>query len=84
MSAPHAGRQSPSPSRQTGAQQQDPPSEGKAQPQYAPPEHSAQDHESQTAGLTSNPKHPLEDIESAKFTKGGTFGLGINHDGEKV
>ncbi|PYI05830.1 hypothetical protein BO78DRAFT_397682 [Aspergillus sclerotiicarbonarius CBS 121057] len=68
MSAPRAGRQSPPPERQTGAQQQDPPSEGKAHPQYAPPEHSAQD---QTAGLSSNPKHPLEDIESAKFAKGG-------------
>ncbi|PWY73713.1 hypothetical protein BO70DRAFT_398935 [Aspergillus heteromorphus CBS 117.55] len=74
MSAPNPGRQSPSPERQTGAQQRDPISQGKAQHKYPPPEHSTQgqglSQEEQTAGLSSNPKHPLEDIEAAKFTKG--------------
>ncbi|PYH89656.1 hypothetical protein BO71DRAFT_434596 [Aspergillus ellipticus CBS 707.79] len=71
MSAPNPGRQSPSPSRQTGAQQKDPLSQGKAQQTYPAPEHSSEGvpHDEQVAGLTSNPKHPLEDIEAKKFSE---------------
>ncbi|KAL4927648.1 uncharacterized protein BDV17DRAFT_292387 [Aspergillus undulatus] len=71
MSAPYPGRQSPPPERQTGAQENSPPAAGRG-PQD--PEHQAnnaqQNQNEQTRGLSSNPKHPLEDLEEAKFRKG--------------
>ncbi|KAL4807188.1 hypothetical protein BDV18DRAFT_137102 [Aspergillus unguis] len=81
MSAPYPGRQSPSPSRQTGAQENSPPGSGRTDGRFAPGSEYApqtsQAHqgnkseaESQTAGLSSNPKHVLEDIEERKFRKG--------------
>ncbi|PLB48084.1 hypothetical protein P170DRAFT_437796 [Aspergillus steynii IBT 23096] len=69
MSAPNQGRQSPDPERQTGAQQQEPPSSGNITSQLkGSSEQSRQ--EAQQGGLTSNPKHILEDVEAKKFTKG--------------
>ncbi|KAI9036699.1 uncharacterized protein KD926_001393 [Aspergillus affinis] len=70
MSAPNQGRQSPSPERQTGAQQQEPPSSGNINPQYKSSSSSSRDQTQQGGGLSSNPKHILEDIEAKKFTKG--------------
>ncbi|KAE8390764.1 hypothetical protein BDV23DRAFT_154307 [Aspergillus alliaceus] len=66
MSAPRSGRQSPPPEHQTGAQQQDPPSSGHTSQGI----HKDTSGRSQVEGLTSNPKHPLEDIEAKKFEKG--------------
>ncbi|KAK8172291.1 hypothetical protein BKA80DRAFT_262584 [Phyllosticta citrichinensis] len=59
MSAPNAGRQSPEPERQTGAQQQD----AQAAPNDqggAPPQGSKKASDDQKANLSSNPSHPLE------------------------
>ncbi|RDW90673.1 uncharacterized protein DSM5745_02448 [Aspergillus mulundensis] len=78
MSAQFSGRQSPPPERQTGAQENSPPGSGRTDPKFAPPpeyapktaEAQGSAQESQTAGLSSNPKHILEDIENAKYTKG--------------
>ncbi|KAI9839800.1 MAG: hypothetical protein M1837_001999 [Sclerophora amabilis] len=71
MSAPYAGRQSPDPERQTGAQQQDPPSTGKAD---AAPSSTSAKEESETTknhGLESNPKGQLEDKAAEKLSKDG-------------
>lgn len=75
MSAPASGRQSPPPERQSGIQQQDPPASGKigdASSSSRPaPEFAQQESEAQKANvLTSNPEHPLDKIEAAKFSKG--------------
>ncbi|RAH47045.1 uncharacterized protein BO95DRAFT_359712 [Aspergillus brunneoviolaceus CBS 621.78] len=72
MSAPNSGRQSPPPESQTGAQQQSPPSQGQTGQTYETrPGQAAQEQSENTkSSLSSNPKHPLEDIESAKFSKG--------------
>jgi len=72
MSAPNAGRQSPSPSRQSGAQQQDVPASGR------PGTHSddkSNDEDTGTkekseetkGGLQSNPTHPLAAVEDEKL-----------------
>ncbi|OOQ85392.1 hypothetical protein PEBR_26322 [Penicillium brasilianum] len=72
MSAPRPGRQSPEPETQSGAQQRDPPSHGKLDGSSTSqaPEFSYEkaDPKANTLG-GSNPKHPLEDIEAAKFKK---------------
>jgi hypothetical protein len=61
MSAPNAGRQSPDPERQPGAQLQDPPGLGKATPNAAPSDKYSQEKSEHTKdGLQSNPEHPLE------------------------
>ncbi|CAG8135079.1 unnamed protein product, partial [Penicillium nalgiovense] len=72
MSAPLPGRQSPDPERQPGAQQQDVPGSGKTEVGKHPaPEFSQQSSEYfRDHVLTSNPEHPLEKIEAAKFAKG--------------
>ncbi|KAL4914726.1 hypothetical protein BDW62DRAFT_137646 [Aspergillus aurantiobrunneus] len=82
MSAPYAGRQSPPPETQTGAQENSPPGSGRVDPKFAPPPEYAPKtmdsqqrqrksvEESQTAGLSSNPIHILDDIEERKFRKG--------------
>ncbi|KAJ5171438.1 uncharacterized protein N7500_004221 [Penicillium coprophilum] len=72
MSAPYPGRQSPSPERQTGAQQQDIPGSGKTDVGKPPAhEHSQQSSEDfRDNVLKSNPEHPLEKIEAEKFAKG--------------
>ncbi|KAI9754548.1 MAG: hypothetical protein M4579_004648 [Chaenotheca gracillima] len=71
MSSQNQGRQSPSPERQTGAQQQDPPASGKAD--AAPSSTSAKEHSEETKhkGLESNPKGPLEDAAAEKLSKDG-------------
>lgn len=69
MSAPHQGRQSPDPERQTGAQQQEPPSSGNMNPQYKGSSEQSRE-ATQLSGLSSNSKHILEDIEARKFVKG--------------
>jgi hypothetical protein len=72
MSAPYAGRQSPDPERQTGAQVNDTPGTGKttmgSHPSSEDAQHAAD--EFKTHGLKSNPEHPLEKIEAEKFAKG--------------
>ncbi|KAH1270919.1 hypothetical protein KXW98_004903 [Aspergillus fumigatus] len=71
MSAQNSGRQSPPPETQSGAQQQDPPSAGKTQSELrGDPQHSQREsNETKEWKLESNPKHPLEDIEAAKYSK---------------
>ncbi|KAJ5373206.1 hypothetical protein N7517_005212 [Penicillium concentricum] len=72
MSAPYPGRQSPSPERQSGAQQQDTPGSGRTNvgkpPAHEPSKRSSEDFRDNV--LTSNPEHPLEKIEAEKFAKG--------------
>ncbi|KAJ4349947.1 uncharacterized protein N0V89_008568 [Didymosphaeria variabile] len=60
MSAPNAGRQSPEPEKQTGAQQQDVPASNINDQGAAPSQGTKQANEDQKAGLSSNPTHPLE------------------------
>ncbi|KAJ5974287.1 hypothetical protein N7481_011497 [Penicillium waksmanii] len=74
MSSQLPGRQSPEPSNLTGAQQHDVPGSGKigstmgnARPA---PEFSQDKSEQQKrSSLESNPEHPLEKIEAAKYAK---------------
>jgi hypothetical protein len=71
MSAPNAGRQSPEPETQTGAQQQETPGTGRTSVGSHPsPEQSAHSSEEFKKTLQSNPEHPLEKIEAEKFAKG--------------
>ena len=71
MSAPNPGRQSPSPERQSGAQQRDPVSAGKTLPEFrGEPRHSqAESDETKNTKLESNPVHRLEEIEAKKYQK---------------
>lgn len=71
MSAPLSGRQSPPPEEQTGAQEQDVPSQGKIAQEYKPsPEHAKREsvHMRDTQ-MQSNPQHPLEQTEEEKMKK---------------
>ncbi|KAJ5133459.1 hypothetical protein N7448_001513 [Penicillium atrosanguineum] len=73
MSAPYPGRQSPPPERQSGAQGNDPPASGKiGNSSVRPgPEFGQQESDKSKAhGLESNPTHPLEKLEEAKYHKG--------------
>lgn len=73
MSAPNAGRQSPPPESQSGAQQQDPPASGKIGGNAPRPASDFAQHESdeqKNQSLKSNPEHPLDKVEEAKFSKG--------------
>jgi hypothetical protein len=65
MSAPNEGRQSPDPERQSGAQIGATTESGKLD------ESSKKDEgkDDQTSGLSSNPKHPLEDAANEKTSK---------------
>lgn len=71
MSAQLSGRQSPDPERQSGIQQQDPPSSGKIGPSSSRPDPEFAQHQSEDdkQRLKSNPEHPLEKIEAEKFAK---------------
>ncbi len=79
MSAPHAGRQSPDPERQSGAQGQDTPAgSGKVDAQKgesggndggAGQTVGDQNTTGQTEGLSSNPTHPLEGEAEKKTSK---------------
>ena len=65
--APHAGRQSPDPERQSGKQQQKPPAtdvnkQGMAEHDEQPKDESAD----QLKKLDSNPKHILQDQSETK------------------
>jgi hypothetical protein len=60
MSAPNAGRQSPEPEKQTGAQQSDVPASNVNDQGAGPSEGSKQASENHKEGLSSNPTHPLE------------------------
>ncbi|KIW91830.1 uncharacterized protein Z519_07800 [Cladophialophora bantiana CBS 173.52] len=69
MSAPNQGRQSPDPERQTGAQQQDHPSQpGSGKLDNSQAKNEGKD--DQTANLASNPKHVLHDHAETKTAKG--------------
>ncbi|KAF2473522.1 uncharacterized protein BDR25DRAFT_283132 [Lindgomyces ingoldianus] len=60
MSAPNAGRQSPGPESQTGAQQQDPVAMNPNEQGGAPSQsHAKEASDDQKANLASNPTHPL-------------------------
>ncbi len=74
MSAPNAGRQSPSPSRQTGAQQQDAPSSGKATEAGKESGNQQASEETKTKGLESNPVAPLEEHAKQAVSKDGRGG----------
>ncbi|KAG2412441.1 hypothetical protein HFD88_009998 [Aspergillus terreus] len=67
MSAPYPGRQSPDPETQSNNQQA-PLTSGKTTAEFR--EESKNLAQKGTQNLTSNPEHPLEKIEAAKFTKG--------------
>ena len=70
MSAPNAGRQSPEPEQQSGAQIQKP-AEGTAN--AAPSETHAQEvsDDHKVNALSSNPEGPLEDAAHQKVSKEG-------------
>jgi hypothetical protein len=73
MSAPNSGRQSPPPERQTGAQLNDTPASGKigdASNRPDPDFSQKESEQSKSHGLESNPTHPLEKLEEAKYHKG--------------
>jgi len=67
MSAPNAGRQSPSPEASSGAQQNSAPSSGQG---VNTETNNQQESKDQLEGLSSNPKGPLDDhvAETAKKT----------------
>merc|ERR1711939_31903 len=67
MSAPNQGRQSPEPERQTGAQQQDTPSQGSGKIDESTAKNEGKD--DQTSGLTSNPTHILHDHSEQTTSK---------------
>ncbi len=67
MSAPNAGRQSPDPERQSGSQGKETPAgSGKVDEKKG----EGRDAGDQTAGLSSNPTHPLEGEAEKKTSKG--------------
>ncbi|KAI9756930.1 MAG: hypothetical protein M1815_002496 [Lichina confinis] len=68
MSAPNAGRQSPEPENQSGAQQQSAPGSGKVtdQPESLGDENKQQSDRTKMNELESNPKGPLEDAAKGK------------------
>lgn len=73
MSAPYPGRQSPEPERQSGAQVNDTPATGKiGDPSVRPdPGFSQKESDKSKAhGMESNPTHPMEKLEEAKYKKG--------------
>lgn len=65
MSAPNQGRQSPDPERQSGAQKETPAGTGKVEEKKG----EGEDAGDQTAGLSSNPTHPLEKEAEKKTSK---------------
>ena len=68
MSAPNAGRQSPEPEQQTGAQQQD--AQAKPNDLGAEAKEGAQQASKDAlSGLESNPTHPLEKAAEEKTSK---------------
>ncbi|KAK4938005.1 hypothetical protein LTR10_021494 [Elasticomyces elasticus] len=67
MSAPNAGRQSPEPERQTGAQQGDTPSQGSGKIDESKGKDEGKD--DQLSGLSSNPKHVLQEHSDAATSK---------------
>ncbi|KAJ9635997.1 uncharacterized protein PV06_01144 [Exophiala oligosperma] len=68
MSAPNAGRQSPDPERQTGAQQQEHPSQpGSGKIDESKAKNEGKD--DQTSGLADNPKHILQEHSEATTSK---------------
>lgn len=70
MSSRVPGRQSPDPERQSGAQQRDPPSAGKAPDEYKhDPEYAKRESERERSALESNPVHPLDRYVAAKFAR---------------
>ncbi|KAI9833165.1 MAG: hypothetical protein M1819_003788 [Sarea resinae] len=71
MSAPNAGRQSPEPETQSGAQQQDP--QGSGQVDSGSSNAAAQESSDKTKhkGLESNPTGVLEHASEQKTTKDG-------------
>ena len=60
MSAPNAGRQSPEPEKQSGAQQQDAPASNVNDQGAAPEQGTKQANEDAKSALSDNPTHPLE------------------------
>ncbi|KAK5128477.1 hypothetical protein LTR85_003145 [Meristemomyces frigidus] len=70
MSAPNAGRQSPEPERQSDKQIHEPPATDVNDQGQAPSgSNEAEGGKDQLAGLSSNPKGPLEDAAAKKTEK---------------
>ncbi|OCK85779.1 hypothetical protein K432DRAFT_377290 [Lepidopterella palustris CBS 459.81] len=69
MSAPKAGRQSPEPENQTGAQQQDPQANPNDQGAAPSAEYAKDVSKEQLSNLSSNPTHPLEKFAEQKTSK---------------
>jgi len=69
MSSQEQGRQSPDPETQTGAQQQDPPSNAKGVNDSENPESNKETSKKELEGFSSNPKGPLDDEVTKKFSK---------------
>ncbi|KAI1651104.1 hypothetical protein F4815DRAFT_454991 [Daldinia loculata] len=65
-SAPNEGRQSPPPETQSGRQLKETPASGQGIDEAPNKKESMQD---QLSNLTSNPKGPLEDAVTEKFSK---------------
>jgi len=83
MSAPNAGRQSPDPEHQSGAQQGDIPTQGSGKMDESKGKDEGKD--DQTSNLSSNPTHILEEHAQAKTSKtvGQWVGAAvINNGGE--
>ncbi|KAJ5711430.1 hypothetical protein N7488_005586 [Penicillium malachiteum] len=74
MSAQKSGRQSPPEERLSGIQQRETPGSGKigssSSSRPAPDFSKKESERTKSEVLTSNPEHPLEKIEAAKFAKG--------------
>lgn len=69
MSAPNAGRQSPEPERQTGAQQQDPNSNPNNQGAAPSSEHAQDASKEQLKNMSSNPVGVLDKAAEEKTSK---------------
>ncbi|KAI1803264.1 hypothetical protein F4811DRAFT_553950 [Daldinia bambusicola] len=65
-SAPNEGRQSPPPESQTGRQLNEAPASGQGTDETPNKKENLQD---QLSNLSSNPKGPLEDAVTSKFSK---------------
>lgn len=68
MPAPNAGRQSPDPERQSGTQATETPA-GSGKVDDKKSESVNKDGSDQTAGLSSNPAHPLQEEAEKKTSK---------------
>ncbi|KAI5360688.1 hypothetical protein Slin15195_G086040 [Septoria linicola] len=69
MSAPNAGRQSPDPERQSGAQKDAPATDVNDQGKNQPGQQAAEQSKDQLKNLGSNPGGPLDEAAKQKTSK---------------